>query len=537
MSDPNASDLHPLSQPMDKHKYHDLAVEIAQSAAMLHRPSYYSEPFQPHYWVICAIISGIIRGGSVPLSHEFDHPACTGFDGDAPLGTSDAELVCNIARRAGISAVGIGSRGIVALVNCYRQGVLDGVRTNSRGASQPLEGETEGETAIIESIIRRHGFPNLGARLRTLLLEATRASHAVGKATSAGPGPYLDEEDSPSNPLWKRLRSIANLVAELSPNAHMEAANVLLTASNKIRFHDIEEDIKADEAADMGDLIDDTVDADIPQLTYRQPVYDNAALDEAIAVTTRLLAGLHEDSAPVAAINTHLTKLLDHRFQLITNPVWFGIDPGSKEGDRTVYSMANHPDLLAEQDERNRRMTRILDSVVRRAVTVESLDESLPGGFRVTLKTDDIDALQPTNEDELRALRGSMDALDAAKLVMRHPKGVKDRLEQELTACRPGHIHHGQAMTSPNPPGTYMNGAEAAAGSAKRQDGEAWIVVKEHVIEHGKGGYDPRNELAYLWPADGEVYSSGEAAIAFIKAQGLELGWVAKQVKKGDGSA
>lgn len=52
---------------------------------------------------------------------------------------------------------------------------------------------------------------------------------------TVGPGPYLDEPDSPSNPLWKRLRSIANWLTELSPNAYMEAAELLLTASARIR--------------------------------------------------------------------------------------------------------------------------------------------------------------------------------------------------------------------------------------------------------------------------------------------------------------
>lgn len=75
---------------------------------------------------------------------------------------------------------------------------------------------------------------------------------------------------------------------------------------------------------------------------------------------------------------------------------------------------------------------------------------------------------------------------------------------------------------------------ELRASITRSQSGEAWIVVKEHVVKHS--GWDPRDELAYLWPADGHVYSSFEAASNFIKGQSLELGWVAKQIIKGDGA-
>lgn len=74
------------------------------------------------------------------------------------------------------------------------------------------------------------------ARHALLLLDAALASRQPAVLESGvGPGPYLDEADAHGNPLWKRLRSIANLLTVLTPNSYMEAAEVLLTASDRIK--------------------------------------------------------------------------------------------------------------------------------------------------------------------------------------------------------------------------------------------------------------------------------------------------------------
>ncbi len=59
---------------------------------------------------------------------------------------------------------------------------------------------------------------------------------------------------------------------------------------------------------------------------------------------------------------------------------------------------------------------------------------------------------------------------------------------------------------------------------------EAWIVVKQHVWDHGDDG---RPTLAYLWPSEFErrVYPSFEAASAFIKEGDWPLGFVAMQIQ------
>ena len=44
----------------------DQAIEIAQEAAKLLPESYYSEPFQPHEWVIEAILMAFCRGVASP---------------------------------------------------------------------------------------------------------------------------------------------------------------------------------------------------------------------------------------------------------------------------------------------------------------------------------------------------------------------------------------------------------------------------------------------------------------------------------------
>lgn len=68
-------------------------------------------------------------------------------------------------------------------------------------------------------------------------LEAALAARQPGAQVPVA-GPYLDEPDAPSNPLWKRLRSIANWLTVLAPDCHMEAAELLLTASARIQRND-----------------------------------------------------------------------------------------------------------------------------------------------------------------------------------------------------------------------------------------------------------------------------------------------------------
>ncbi len=66
----------------------------------------------------------------------------------------------------------------------------------------------------------------------------TRAQHLAARQPGAqvpGAGPYLDEPDAPGNPLWKRLRSIANWLTVLAPNCYIEAAELLLSASDRIK--------------------------------------------------------------------------------------------------------------------------------------------------------------------------------------------------------------------------------------------------------------------------------------------------------------
>lgn len=66
--------------------------------------------------------------------------------------------------------------------------------------------------------------------------------------------------------------------------------------------------------------------------------------------------------------------------------------------------------------------------------------------------------------------------------------------------------------------------------AARQPVAEAWIVVKEHVWDHGDGG---RPTLAYLWPYEFErrIYPSFAAASAFIKEGKWPLGFVAMQIQ------
>lgn len=55
---------------------------------------------------------------------------------------------------------------------------------------------------------------------------------------------------------------------------------------------------------------------------------------------------------------------------------------------------------------------------------------------------------------------------------------------------------------------------------------EQWIVVKEHVWDHGDGG---RPTLAYLWPCEFNirVFPSFDDAHSFMKEYSLPTGFVA----------
>ncbi|WP_059413058.1 hypothetical protein [Cupriavidus basilensis] len=65
--------------------------------------------------------------------------------------------------------------------------------------------------------------------------------------------------------------------------------------------------------------------------------------------------------------------------------------------------------------------------------------------------------------------------------------------------------------------------------TAPAAQAHAWIVVKEHVWEHGDG---QRPTLAYLWPSEfgQEVFPSYEAAIKFIRDGDWPLGFVAMRI-------
>ena len=75
--------------------------------------------------------------------------------------------------------------------------------------------------------------------------------------------------------------------------------------------------------------------------------------------------------------------------------------------------------------------------------------------------------------------------------------------------------------------GTAPHPAPATGDEATR-----WIVVKEHVWDHGDG---QRPTLAYLWPSefDQQVFPTFEAASKFICDGEWPLGFVAMQIKVG----
>lgn len=45
---------------------HEQAVEIARAAAKANRPSYYAEPFEPHGWVVDAVLAAGNRNAVEP---------------------------------------------------------------------------------------------------------------------------------------------------------------------------------------------------------------------------------------------------------------------------------------------------------------------------------------------------------------------------------------------------------------------------------------------------------------------------------------
>lgn len=81
-----------------------------------------------------------------------------------------------------------------------------------------------------------------------------------------------------------------------------------------------------------------------------------------------------------------------------------------------------------------------------------------------------------------------------------------------------------------NNPGALFD-ATVAAVLEKQASTETWIVVKEHVWDHGDVG---RPTLAYLLPSEfgRATYSSFEAASAFIKAGAWPIGWVAMKLDR-----
>lgn len=77
--------------------------------------------------------------------------------------------------------------------------------------------------------------------------------------------------------------------------------------------------------------------------------------------------------------------------------------------------------------------------------------------------------------------------------------------------------------------------AEYAAQQVQADAETYWIVVKEHVWDHGDG---ERPTLAYLWPSEfnQQVFPTFEAASKFIRDGEWPLGFVAMQIKVSDNS-
>lgn len=82
-----------------------------------------------------------------------------------------------------------------------------------------------------------------------------------------------------------------------------------------------------------------------------------------------------------------------------------------------------------------------------------------------------------------------------------------------------GDCGHGWGYHSNGPSGP----CDKCEEEAKKARGETWLVVKEHVIDHGQG---ERPTLGYLWPAEYPSFPSYEEALAFLKPLNLPLGWV-----------
>jgi hypothetical protein len=76
-----------------------------------------------------------------------------------------------------------------------------------------------------------------------------------------------------------------------------------------------------------------------------------------------------------------------------------------------------------------------------------------------------------------------------------------------------------------------VDGWRAALATQGQGECSGFIVVKEHVWDHGDG---ERPTLAYLWPSEfnRKVYPTFDQARDFIhEAPGLPLGWVAMEIK------
>lgn len=105
-----------------------------------------------------------------------------------------------------------------------------------------LERSAQAAYKVLQATGHLHGgdpFDNAGEDEQDAMRRVVAAVLTVSKpgtqVEAGGPGPYLDESDSPDSPLWKRLRSIANWLTVLAPNCHMEAAELLLSASDRIK--------------------------------------------------------------------------------------------------------------------------------------------------------------------------------------------------------------------------------------------------------------------------------------------------------------
>lgn len=177
--------------------------------------------------------------------------------------------------------------------------IVIGVIAQALAAQPSLAGQGDAladEIDLIRAVL--DGYPESIARSDALratrvIRAALAASQPVGQEPGA-PGPYLDESDAPGNPLWKRLRSIANWLTVLAPNSHMEAAELLLTASARIKRHD---------AAPPAPAVD------LEQ--FRKPVLDSFALFQEV-FERGTLEGMKETEKAVAE-RDRLLAVIDNK--------------------------------------------------------------------------------------------------------------------------------------------------------------------------------------------------------------------------------